>query len=50
MTQTKKLVYGGRRGYDNAVERHKEKGWEVTNEEQILRFRKRITYIATLRR
>lgn len=50
MTQTKKLVYGGRRGYDNAVERHKAKGWNVVNETQIPTIRNRTIYTATLER
>ena len=51
MTQTKKLVYGGKRGLDKAVENHKAKGWEVDRTNTIPRGNTgKMIYIAELKR
>lgn len=50
MTQTKKLVYGGRHGLDKAVTTYTAKGWEVVNTETVPRGNTgRMTYIANLK-
>ena len=52
MTQTKKLVYGTRKGYDREMARRKADGWQVVSEEVRPRglMNKKMVYIATLNR
>lgn len=51
MTQTKKIVFGGKRGYNRQLSIEKSKGWKVESEQiRPVGIRNRNVYIANLTR